>query len=403
MVIRPGRQARLTFRRPPPPDRIADALERLSRERALHPLVRWALPASLLRGLLKEAMPRRLAQELPPEAWGSMAATLARESPLFRDVLVMTLHERLAWDREPAAPEDYERHCRERPLEALWMAALSEAKPVRKAFPRLAALCLQSYRTSAACAPPTWDYVEGLLQLQGEALRNLEKTEKAVEAATRDLESERLRLNDLREELKRLRRENADLRGEKAQAERQAEALAARMRDALPTEGAARQVEDLERRLRKAEKERAHLWREIARLRGTEAPTPLASSTPSSIPSPSPSSLPSTPEVNESVPQETTNSQRRVVRQMLRRLLKKGKIGASHTHVDNVYRGIADHEKGLAKEAMDLLCREGYLLAKASGGENRVSLSPERVGEVRSLLAGEVRNPRLAEFLERGG
>lgn len=378
-----------------------EALQRLSRERALYSLVRWALPVSMLRGILKDAMPRRLVQEMPPEAWGGLAVSLAMDSPDFRDVLAMALHERLAWDKEPSALEEYERLSRERPLEALWMAALSEARPVRKAFPRLAEQCLRSYRASPTCTPPSWDYVEALHELQGQALRNLEKVEKTAEVAARDLESERVHVADLREELKRLRRENADLRGEKAQAERRAAALASQVKDAPPSESAARQVEDLERRLRKAEKEKEHLWREVERLRvGAAAPTNGAPVEPASGPSPSPLSLPSSIRTPEAGRPEAVNARRRVVLQILRKLLKKGKIGASHSHVDSVYRGVADHEKGLAKEAVDLLHREGYLVAKPSGGEPHVSLSPERVGEIRSLLAGEVRNSRLAQFLE---
>ena len=200
MSVRPGRQQPLAFHLTPPPERIAEAFQRLSREHALHSLVRWALPVSMLRGILKEAMPRHLVQEMPPEAWGGLAVSLALDIPLFRDVLAVALHERLAWDREPSALEEYDRLSRERPLEALWMAALSEAKPVRKAFPRLAGQCLRSYRTSPTCTPPSWDYVEALHQLQGQALRDLEKTEKAAEAAARDLESERVHVADLREE-----------------------------------------------------------------------------------------------------------------------------------------------------------------------------------------------------------
>jgi hypothetical protein len=400
MSVRPG-QKPLAFRLPPPPERVVEALQRLSRERALHSLVRWALPVSMLRGILKEAMPRGLVQEMPPEAWGGLAVSVAMDTPLFRDVLAVALHERLAWDREPSALDEYERLARERPLEALWMAALSEAKPVRKAFPRLAEQCLRSYRSSPTCTPPSWDYVEALHQFRSQALRDLEKTEKAAEAAARDLESERVHVTELREELKRLRRENADLRGEKAQTERRAEALASRVKDAPPSEFAARQVEDLERRLRKAEKEKEHFWREVERLRaGAVASANGAPVEPASAPSPSPPSLPSAFKASETRRPDPGSPRRRVVLQILRKLVKKGKIGSSHSHLDSVYRGVADHEKGLAKEAVDLLQREGYLMARTSGGDALVSLSPERVGEVRSLLAGEVRNSRLSQFLE---
>jgi hypothetical protein len=97
---------------------------------------------------------------------------------------------------------------------------------------------------------------------------------------------------------------------------------------------------------------------------------------------------------------DDTNPRRRVLRQMLKKLFKKGKIGASHTHEDNVYRGVADHDKGLAKEAMDLLYREGLLMPKPTTTDPHVSLRPDRTAEVRAIVAGEIKNPRLARFVE---
>jgi DNA-directed RNA polymerase specialized sigma54-like protein len=88
-----------------------------------------------------------------------------------------------------------------------------------------------------------------------------------------------------------------------------------------------------------------------------------------------------------------------VLRQVLRKLYKKGKIGSSHTHQDNVYRGVADHEKGIAKELVDLLYREGFLMPKPTATDPHVSLNPERVPEVRAIIAGEVANPRLLRHL----
>ena len=94
------------------------------------------------------------------------------------------------------------------------------------------------------------------------------------------------------------------------------------------------------------------------------------------------------------------NPQRRVIRQMLRKLVKKGKIGAAHTHQDNVYRGVADHEKGIAKDAIDLLYREGFFVPKPTAADPHVSISPERLAEVHALIAGRVDNPRLQRFCE---
>ena len=85
---------------------------------------------------------------------------------------------------------------------------------------------------------------------------------------------------------------------------------------------------------------------------------------------------------------------------MLKKLFKKGKIGASHTHQDNVYRGVADHEKGIAKEAMDLLYREGLLVPKPTATDPHVSVSPDHAVEVQAIIAGEITNPRLRRWAE---
>jgi hypothetical protein len=80
--------------------------------------------------------------------------------------------------------------------------------------------------------------------------------------------------------------------------------------------------------------------------------------------------------------------------------VKKGKIGASHTHEDNVHRGVADHDKGDAKQGIELLVAEGYLFRKSSASEPHVAVNPERLAEVRAIIAGDVRNPRLVRFVE---
>lgn len=384
----------LRFRPPLPPAKIAQAFERLSRERALHSLIRWTLPPAVLRSLLADAVPRRLAKELPPEVWAGIAASLALDSPLFGEVVAQALHDRLAWDREPDEAES-ERLCRERPLEALWMGAIAEGKLVRRAFPRLAAECLRAYRSSPACAPPSWDFMESILDLHARAMKELRQAEKAAEQAHRESEADRQRLEDLRDELKRLRREDSALRAEKAHAERRAAELAAEARRAGASEDL-RRVEDLERRLRKAEKEREHLWHQLERVRtGARAPAAPSALEPRDESSP----VERTPAAPIAI-SEDPNPRRRLVRVMLRRLLKKGKIGGSHTHADNVYRGVADHEKGLAKQAIDLLCREGYLLTKSTATDVHVSLSPNRIAEIRAIVAGEPVGSRLARFFE---
>jgi hypothetical protein len=379
--------------------RVFEAFDRLARHRAFHTLVRGAVPEKVLRRLLRDAVPRNQTAQQPPEVWASLAAGIALEGPGFGLALAEVLHDHLAWDQEPQEMDGWWEAAEERPLEALWMAALSESKAVRKEFSRISARCLEVFRDSPASKPPSWDFVEALFDAQARSARDVRDAEKRAEEAERHLEGERERLADLREELKRLRRENADLRGEKAQAERkaaQAEALAAESASRATAEDVHR-LEDLDRKLRKAEKEREHLERELARLArpaeatetaaGPEAEAvPEAEAEPIRLPQPSLSDDP--------------NSRRRVLRQMLRKLVKKGKIGASHTHEDNVYRGVADHDKGVAKEAIDLLYREGYLLPKPTTTDPHVSLRPERMPEIKAIVAGAIENPRLRRFVE---
>jgi flagellar biosynthesis GTPase FlhF len=306
-------------------------------------------------------------------------------------VVAQHLHDRLAWDKEPPHMDDWWRLVQEKPIEALWMAALSETRTVRKEFGHIAEHALENYRSSPECTPPSWEFVEALLAVQAQTNQDLREAEKQSEDAERRNESEKERLDELREELKRLRRENSELRAERAVAERRTAETLAQLKSRMATSDE-RRIEELERRLRKAEKEREHLARE--RARGAEsAPTAEAPlERPSDeAPAPAPSRLPP--------PSEDPNGRRRVLRQILKKLFKKGKIGASHTHEDNVFRGVPDHDKGVAKEAMDLLYREGLLLPKPTVTDPHVSLRPDRTAEVQAIIAGQIENPRLRRFV----
>jgi hypothetical protein len=388
---------------------VQAAYERLARAHALPTLVRGALQPKLLRRLLRDAVPRHQASEMPEEVWSSLAVGIALESPEFALTLAETLHECLGWDREPAALDDWWPVVVERPLEALWNAALSPDKSVRKEFAHVAEHCLENWRDSPECTPPSWPFVDGVLEIHAQTQRALREAERRGDDAERRLESERERLDELREELKRLRRENAELRSDRARAERRAEELAQGAAPATPDE---RRVEELERRARKAEKERDHAWAEMERLRAA------AQSAEARVPGPAGDDPRETDDGNGEGDDEGAlargeagaadgfpvssdpNPRRRVIRQMLRKLVKKGKIGAAHTHEDNVYRGVADHEKGIAKDAIDLLYREGFFVPKPTAADPHVSIAPERLAEVQALIAGRVENARLLRFLE---
>jgi hypothetical protein len=371
---------------------VLSAFERLFRAKALQMLIRGALPLAVIRRLLQPALGSLPSLRLPEEAWASVAAKFALDTPLVGLHLAEALGDRLGWDREPARAEDWQRLAEERPLEALWVGALSEDKAIRKGYPKLAASAVRAFTASPECPKPSWEFVDILLDQQALAGREVDRLLKAKDELHRRTETERERSEDLRDELKRLRRENAELRAERAAADKRAAAATeARARLTLTPEGA--RLEETERRLRKAEKEAEHLRRELDRRDALAAPEP---DEPPSVPEPEVARS-ETPGLSIA---DDTNPRRRVLRQMLKKLFKKGKIGASHTHEDNVYRGVADHDKGLAKEAMDLLYREGLLMPKPTTTDPHVSLRPDRTAEVRAIVAGEIKNPRLARFVE---
>jgi hypothetical protein len=374
---------------------VATALFRLHKERAIRTVIRGTLPLALLRRLLRDTIPKREAASMPDEVWSAMAANVAAESADYGLLLGQALHDRLAWDEEPAAPEEWARLGQERPLEALWMAALSESKAVRKGFPQFAAGCLKAFQASPASRPPSWEFVEEILTVHGATLQDLRDAERDLEDAERRHEAERQRSDDLRDELKRLRRETSELRTDKALAEKKAAAALEAQARAREAPADAHRFEELDRRLRKADKENEHLRRELDRAR---AATEEAGGARAVEMLDEPESTPAEPA--QPPLSEDPNERRRVMRQMLRKLFKKGKIGASHTHEDNVFRGVPDHAKGTAKAIIDLLYREGVLMPKPTATDPHVSLSPERTAEVRAIIAGTIENPRLRRFVE---
>jgi len=383
---------------------IERALRRLGRARALHTLVHGALPTPVLRRLLKDALPGRLSREVPAEVFSNLAVSIALESPVFGESLAVELDDRLSWDRSPATLDEWWPAVRERPLEALWNAAFARDKELRSEFDHLASHCVENWRSSPECAPPSWEFVDGLVDIEAETVRELRTLERRAEEAERRADTEHTRLEELREELRRLRRELNELRAVRARAAREDATVA---RAATAPESDAGRIEQLERRLRKAEKENAHLLRALERLReptaaesAREPAAPAADDAGPEPPGAAPGATRAAPPPRAAPPiSADPQPRRRVLRHMLRKLLKKGKVGASHTHEDNVYRGLADHDKGVAKEWMALLYQESFLLPKPTAGDPHVSLNPARTPEIRAMIAGEVANPRLRRFL----
>ncbi|MCL4818080.1 MAG: hypothetical protein KJ067_03030 [Vicinamibacteria bacterium] len=400
--------ARDEKRRPLPPDNVLnEAVARLSKERAVQTLVRGTLPLDSLRRLVKPNFPKREAAELPPEVWASMGASLIERSLDWGYGVLQALHDRLGWDRD-ASLDELEQMAPDRPLEALWNAALSSQKDVRKAFPRLAEECVGAYRRSPACVPPTWDFVEAVLDEQSRTADELEDWAADAEDLKKHLESERDRLQELRDELKKLRRENHELRSERARFEKRLQEAVGAVAAAAPAAPSEERLADLEKKLRRAEKENEHLRRKLERaLAIDEAEKAAAAEAGAAIEADEGDADDDEAEADASLPPDhpstiaaDPNPKRRVIRQMLRKLVSKGKIGGAHTHEDNVFRGVADHEKGIAKDAIDLLYREGVLMPKTTIADPHVSIDPERMPEVHALIAGDFRNERVRRFTE---
>lgn len=92
---------------------------------------------------------------------------------------------------------------------------------------------------------------------------------------------------------------------------------------------------------------------------------------------------------------------RRALRIVLRRLIRFGKIGASHTRVDNALRGAPPHLRGAIKDAVDALVTLGVFRAKPTLNGLHISIEPVRLRECDTFIAsGESPWPRVTTILE---
>ncbi|MFH0713754.1 MAG: hypothetical protein V1722_04610 [Candidatus Micrarchaeota archaeon] len=67
---------------------------------------------------------------------------------------------------------------------------------------------------------------------------------------------------------------------------------------------------------------------------------------------------------------------------ILHKLFRKRKWGASHTSVDNLHKSCPSHLKGAYKETSRQLIQDGFLLVKPTGYGLEVSLNPEKREEI---------------------
>lgn len=71
---------------------------------------------------------------------------------------------------------------------------------------------------------------------------------------------------------------------------------------------------------------------------------------------------------------------------ILRRLYNDGKIGGSHTAIENLKKSVASHRRGSVEKEAKELVKMGYLLPKPTSYGMHVSLNPRMVGEIETLL-----------------
>lgn len=86
-------------------------------------------------------------------------------------------------------------------------------------------------------------------------------------------------------------------------------------------------------------------------------------------------------------PNKLTNQD--VLSRLCRRMFSKRLIGACHGPWDRIYKGFPEHDKGRAKDGLELLARAGILRKKSTLIGFRVSIEPKMVPVVEALAQGK--------------
>ena len=76
-----------------------------------------------------------------------------------------------------------------------------------------------------------------------------------------------------------------------------------------------------------------------------------------------------------------------MVMRICRRLNSKRMIGACHAPADKIWRGFPEHDKGRAKEAVEVLVKAGVLRRKVSLIGDRISIEPKMLGKIEAAIA----------------
>ncbi|MBI3925366.1 MAG: SEC-C domain-containing protein [Armatimonadetes bacterium] len=90
-----------------------------------------------------------------------------------------------------------------------------------------------------------------------------------------------------------------------------------------------------------------------------------------------------------------------LLRRVLQRMLRMGRVGAAHTDLNHFFRGVPTWCKGEMKTMLDLLVKDEYIRVKPTVTEPHISLEPRRLARVKQFLEDGPPPPgRIREYLE---
>ena len=71
---------------------------------------------------------------------------------------------------------------------------------------------------------------------------------------------------------------------------------------------------------------------------------------------------------------------------ILRKLFRRRIIGGKHTAIEHLTKGLPKHVIGEAKNVVDDLIKEGFILTKPTSYGLHVSLNPKKIDEIFKII-----------------
>ena len=71
---------------------------------------------------------------------------------------------------------------------------------------------------------------------------------------------------------------------------------------------------------------------------------------------------------------------------ILRKLFRRRIIGGKHTAIEHLTKGLPKHVIGEAKNVVDNLMKEGFILTKPTSYGLHVSLNPKKIDEIFKII-----------------